>query len=418
MGNLDAPQILLGTAAITWAVMGLALRKPGSPHQWLSITMRLGAVLATIDLLTNTQLGTPVGAMIVAVATASALAKKQVVLEPQAAMTASNVITTADALDAEANHLSSTDIMRGLRTPLTSVLAAAQLAEGCSDQESSAATLVQLRSYGRQLAGAMSDIDDLGNLLRGELEVTETAFDLHEILSHCIHDITPVALEREVTLRYDASPSLPQWVQGDATRISQLFARVLQLATVRCTIGPVNISAASNDGKIHLALLNQHAGLEDPDGLGLMFARELAQALGGALHLRARDDGGSEFHIELPVQLAADWEIELLEVDAQKSAKPTSLADYQVRGNVLLITENHDHQHLLVRVLSQSGAVVTAAENRDMAVHVLDTTSYDLVLIDIQSDRETGLDTAAELRSRGLTTPILAVTSDCSTKTL
>lgn len=428
MENLDAPQILLGTAAITWAAMGLALRKQDSSHQWLpmtrlaiarlSIALRFGAVLATIDLVTNTSFGTPIGAMMIAVATASALTKKQISLQSKAAMTGSNAISTADALDAETTDLSCNDIMRDLRTPLTSVLAAAQLAEGCSDQDSTDATLLQLRTYGRQLACAMSDIDDLGDLHRDELELTQTAFDLHEMLSYCMHEVAPIALEREVTMRYDASPNLPQWVQGDANRMSQLFARVLQLSTVRCTIGPVDICAAASDGKIHIALLNQHAGLEDPDGLGVMFARKLAEALGGALHLRDRDDGGSEFHIEMPLQLAADWEIELLKDDAKKSTKPASLAGYQVCGNVLLITDNHDHQNLLVQVMSKSGAVVTAAENREMAVHVLDNTSYDLVLLDMQTDNGTGIKTAEELRSRGLTTPLIAVTSDCSTTAL
>jgi CheY-like chemotaxis protein/signal transduction histidine kinase len=413
--DIATPQMLLASATATWAILGLSLRSRRSVEPMLSVALRVGAILATVDLVTNTHFGMPIGAMLVAIAVARALSQPQLAELPVTGTQADKPLQPVTDEVPQNQDLLTPEIMRDLRAPLTSVLAAVELSDEDDGRAAHAATLLQLRTYGRQLANAINDIEDLGGLLRGELDLAEDTFDLQQLVLYCIDEVAPTTAEREVSLRYDPSPTLPQMVQGDPSRIRQLIARLLQLASVRCTIGPVDISASADENHIHIVLLNLHAGLEDPDGLGVMFARELAQALGGDLKLRARDDGGSEFHVTIAKKLPEDWEIELLAQDQQSSSPPQAVDGHKVQGSVLLISDHHDHQNLLARLLSQTGAMVSIAHNREMALHMMASTSPDLLLLDMQSDNQRGFSTITAIRELDVGIPILALTSDCST---
>jgi CheY-like chemotaxis protein len=84
----------------------------------------------------------------------------------------------------------------------------------------------------------------------------------------------------------------------------------------------------------------------------------------------------------------------------------------RVRGKVLLVDDSRDHQRLIGHLLARAGAEVTTAENGDVALHLLASTPFDLVLLDMQMPGKDGYATVAELRASGATTPVLALTAD------
>ena len=407
--------MLLATAAATLAVLGLGLRKRGAENATLSRAARISAVLATIDLVTGTHFGMPIAGMLLAIAVAVSLALPQRQKGTATVAPAATTVPAQPAASAASNReLSATDILQDLRAPLTSVLAALQISANDGNPESQSAAGIQLRTYGRQLAMAMADIEDLGVLLRGDINLSQDALHLGELLSSCIDELAPTMSDRELQLRFDLDPSLPPWLQGDPVRVRQLFSRVLQLATLRCSIGPVDVFASSDETNVHIVLLNYHAGVEDADALGMVFVQELTRTLGGLACLRARAQCGSEYHIVLPKVLPESWEIELQLGDAEASQQSQPHAALRVQGQVLLITDNHDHQTLLSKVLNQEGVEATTVAGRDLAMHVLPATQFDLVLLDMQSDGNTGITTAAAIRAQDITTPVVALTSDCS----
>jgi len=333
-------------------------------------------------------------------------------LRPARAAAAAPIPTPAStaAPTPAADNVSTTAAMRDLRNPLTSMLAAIDAAATREDQH---VGMQQLRAYAHQLAAAMTDIDDLENLLHGDLELAHDTYDLQKVLGNCIDEMAPLSIERDVQLRYDPSSSLPRWNVGDPSRVRQLFSRVLQLATDRCTIGPVDISASADEHHVHLVLLNVHAGLEDPDSLGVTLANGLAKVMGGGLQLRARADGGTEFHVQLPLVTAPAWEVELLNEDAETECGST-LRRHRVQGAVLLVTDQPDHQQLFSELLADTGAEATVAATADLALHLLCERSFDLVLLDMESDANRGVRTMRELRERTADTPVLGLTSDRS----
>lgn len=475
MESTDPSQFLLGCAAISWAAASAALFCRGNRAQKpLAACLMAGAMLATADAMSPANIALPLGAILIALG-AGALAWSAPLQAgtPKTSPSAKSYITaghdqeaahhtdqpTPDCAPSEApssahndestaveiasapaegdtnrgllglspaelptsqaqvegepTGLTTSDVMRNLRNPLTSVVAAMQLADPGEDNLSqpNAPAMMQLRTYSRQLSTAMADIEDLEALLHGEVDLADDVFNLQLLLRNCLAEVTPQTIEREVDIRYDASASLPQWVRGDPSRVRQLCSRVLQIATHRCTLGPVDICAASDNAHIHISLLNVHTDIEEHDGLGAVFARELARTMGGSLNITPRDNGGTEFSIKLPKELAPDWEIELLAEDAAATEQARPLASHRVSGNVLLITSNSDHQQLLSQIVGKTGAEVTTAGNRELAIAMLQEQAFDLLLLDMQGDGEDGLKTARIIRGQGAVVPIIALTS-------
>jgi len=306
------------------------------------------------------------------------------------------------------------DIVRDLREPLTSVLATATLADVGTTAEQQQAMLQQLRAYAREMNETLEDIDELDRLLRDRIDLADETFDLPRMLAACVAEIAPKAADRAVAMRIDVSPSLPRWVQGDPARTRHLVARLLQLASNRCTIGPVDVSAAADEHCLHVVLLNHHSGVEDPDSTGVVFAHELARAMGGRLSLRAREVGGTEFHLQLPKQLAPDWEVELQDepAAADDASAPPAANDAALHGRVLLVTGNPDHRRLLAAMLAEAGADVVTADSREVALLVATQQSCDLALVDMQMIGGDGARTVRELREHAPALPVLAISSE------
>lgn len=321
---------------------------------------------------------------------------------------------------APSSSLSAREVVRDLRSPITSMVAAIGLLSPGASQDERRRQLSTLQEYGRQLSTALTDLDDFENLLRGTIDLAEDAFDLSQLLQACVDEVTPSLADRGLRICLDPSPSLPRWVQGDPSRVRQLVTRVLHLATQHATVGSVDVTAAANDGQLHISFLHRNCTLPD-DGrsLGLMFCSQLALVLGGELSLQPAGDDGFQLLLKLPHRAAPAWEVELLEEDVERAAppaQPSGAPGAQVRGRVLLVEDSPDHQLLIGRLLDRAGAQVTVANTGEVALHLSEQQVFDLILLDMQMPGIDGYQTVRTWRERGLLTPVLALTADTSTE--
>lgn len=312
--------------------------------------------------------------------------------------------------------LTARDVVRDLRSPITSMVAAVGLLSPGASAEERRRQLSTLQEYGRQLSTALTDLDDFESLLRGTIDLAEDAFDLGQLLQACIDDVSPTLADRGLQVRLDPAPTLPRWVQGDPSRVRQLVTRMLHLATQHATVGTVDVTATAADGQLHVSILHRNATLpEDGRSLGLMFCTQLALVLGGELRLLPVGENGFQLLLQLPHRAAPAWEVDLLEEDGERStsspAAPEASAG-EVRGRVLLVEDSADHQLLLGRLLDKAGAQVTTADNGDVALHLTSEQTFDLILLDMQMPGMDGYETVRTWRQRGLVTPVLAVTAD------
>ena len=99
----------------------------------------------------------------------------------------------------------------------------------------------------------------------------------------------------------------------------------------------------------------------------------------------------------------------------QQQAKPAErIAPVRMRGDVrvLLAEDNPVNQRVAVRQLEKLGVAADAVANGVEAVEAVSRHDYDLLLMDVQMPEMDGFTAARELRKRGATLPIVALTAN------
>ncbi len=96
-----------------------------------------------------------------------------------------------------------------------------------------------------------------------------------------------------------------------------------------------------------------------------------------------------------------------------KDLTPVAKTPIQLDGRVLLVEDGPANARLTLMVLEKAGAEVTLVENgRDAVERVAAAEDpFDLILMDMQMPVMDGYAATRELRSRGYSTPIVALTA-------
>jgi two-component system sensor histidine kinase CiaH len=210
------------------------------------------------------------------------------------------------------------DASHELRTPLTIVRASvehlrrhrdrpvAEVGDALGDIESEVGHLTDL-------------VDDLLLLARSDSEVIQLRHepvDLAEVAGEALQRLRGHAEEVGVKLRLDAAPAP---VSGDADRLRQLVAILIDNAIRHSPAGGTVMVAINGEGRPRVSVEDEGGGIKPDDlphvfdrfwraadapsggtGLGLAIAAWIAEHHGGAIVPSNRPSGGACFELQLP----------------------------------------------------------------------------------------------------------------------
>ena len=217
------------------------------------------------------------------------------------------------------------NVAHDLRTPLTGLRGAAELALTRADASPAAAR--------EALAGCVEQADEVLRLLRALMEISEaeagmlrlekTACDLGDLARGAAGLYTEVAEGRRQRLAFESAGPVP--VVGDATRLRQAAANLIDNALKYTPDGgSVTVTAAVRDGAAVLEVRDTGPGVppdEQPRiwerlyrgdtsrsqrglGLGLSLVRAIVEAHGGRAEVSNVPGGGAVFALRLPLAAA------------------------------------------------------------------------------------------------------------------
>lgn len=253
-------------------------------------------------------------------------------------MTVENAVLRAleDARrEAEAGDAAKTDFLANtsheFRTPLTSLLAAAEmLAE--SDLDAGQAGLLEVvQRAGLRLLGLVDDVLDTSRLSAGRLRLRLGTVDVDGVLERVDAWAAPQARARGIGFRVVRADDAPRELHTDAARLEQVLghlvgnalkftdqgAVVLRVATTDDAGAPAVLFEVEDTGtgfpETRLESLFRPFGQLDPTatrrhggaGLGLSISRSLVALMGGRISARSTLGVGSTFGLVLPLACPA-----------------------------------------------------------------------------------------------------------------
>jgi PAS domain S-box-containing protein len=216
-----------------------------------------------------------------------------------------------------------------VRTPLTSVLGAAEmLAEANLDPGSAALVAIVQRSAAK-LHRLVNDILDVSRLEAGKLDVQETVISLHDVAVDAVTWAGPLAHKEGLTFTWSLDPALPALVYGDAMRISQVLTNLIGNALKFTEQGEVGLKVEIADTREHVidvrfTVEDSGIGIAEDQldrlfesftqvdtsttrkyggaGLGLAICQELVELMHGTLTVQSSPKTGSRFSFTLPLE--------------------------------------------------------------------------------------------------------------------
>ncbi len=216
-----------------------------------------------------------------------------------------------------------------LRTPLNSSLILSRLladnAKGNLDeQQTRHAELIY--SSGKDLLALINDILDLSKVEAGRLEIRPEDMSLQR-LAHGLEVLfQPQAVEKGLTFDVRVASDAPVHVVSDAQRVEQVLKNLLSNAFKFTNAGTVSLSIEPVDGGVAFTVSDSGIGISPEQqgiifeafrqadgsinrhfggtGLGLSISRNLAEVLGGHVHVQSEAGKGSRFTLWLPLNYA------------------------------------------------------------------------------------------------------------------
>jgi two-component system, cell cycle sensor histidine kinase PleC len=214
-----------------------------------------------------------------------------------------------------------------LRTPLNAIIGFSDLLQrqlyGALGNERYLEYVGDINASGLHLLAIINDILDLAKAEAGKLELREGVFDLAQCLQSCVQLCRGPADEGGVALRL-AVPDFHVQTRADERLLRQLVLNLISNAvkfTPRGGRVVVSIKADQREGiaidvidtgigiptehlervlrpfeQVERALSRSHGGT----GLGLPFAKKIAELHGGSIHLESEVDKGTHVAVRLP----------------------------------------------------------------------------------------------------------------------
>ena len=329
-----------------------------------------------------------------------------------------------------------------IRTPMNAIIGFANLLRrGVYDSEDERVEFLNtICASGEHLLALISDILDLSKIEAGCMTTETLPVSPHQLIADVVSITRVNALTKGLALDYSWIGPVPGRVMTDPAKFRQLLINLIGNAIKFTEHGGVQVIAKIAHDRRSLQIQVIDTGIGIPadkldsiftpfsqadasmtrrfggTGLGLSISRNIAEALGGSLTVESLPGEGSIFTAiidtgEIP-------ETELRESAPISDVIPKSECDNDSYDwiippgcRVLLVEDGDTNRRLIHKMLDRRGIEVTDAMNGQVGVDLATTREFDLILMDMQMPVKDGYAAAMELRSKGLTTPIVALTA-------
>ena len=265
-----------------------------------------------------------------------------------------------------------------------------------------------------QMARLLEDLLDVSRMTRGQFALRRERVSLRAVIEQAIEIAQPLVDAAGHTLEV-AGPAQPIDIEGDLTRLAQVFSNLLinaakyteprgrialavtrqgDEAVVSVSDNGIGISAEQMPrifemfGQARTAADGAQGGL----GIGLSLARGFVEMHGG--RISARSDGigqGSVFVVRLPVAQSAS---------SAESAAPAGVAIAAASGRrrVLIADDLRDSADTLALLLEAMGHEVHVAYDGAEALQAIETLRPEVALLDLGMPKLSGYEVCRRIR--------------------
>ncbi|MBH0036571.1 CHASE domain-containing protein [Pseudoalteromonas sp. NZS71_1] len=318
-----------------------------------------------------------------------------------------------------------------IRTPLNAVIGFSSLARETDSASTLIGYLDKINSSSKSLLNLINDILDISKIESQKLVIESIAFDLGALITRIDNMFEQSAVNKGINWQVNSKLPLNTWFIGDPMRIEQVLLNLCSNAIKFTSQGSVALNietefTAANKVQLVINVSDTGIGIKPSQhkklfnaftqadsstsrqfggtGLGLTIAKELSQLMGGEITLKSEIDKGSTFTFSIRLETTEPKKEHVITFD---NTNITSL-------DILVAEDNPVNQMVIKAMLGSLGIVPYIVENGELAVDIVKSQHFDLVLMDCQMPVMDGYRATALIRQfkTEQELPIIALTAD------
>ncbi|MFT5541648.1 MAG: PAS domain S-box-containing protein [Glaciecola sp.] len=364
--------------------------------------------------------------------------RKEVELATQEARTAAEDLANSKSLFlATMSH--------EIRTPMNGIIGLSELALNQTMSKNLRDYLLKILESSQGLLGILNDILNFSKLEIGHVSLENLTFTLDSILDSLRHTFSEKALAKSIQFVIDIDTDVPRDLIGDELRLRQILFNLTSNAIKFTNKGQVTISISlqrlqNNTVSLHFAVSDTGMGIDHNGinklfkpfsqvdssitrrfggtGLGLAISHDLLKIMGGEFTVISEPDRGSNFSFELNFELATPTRRRNEKRKNKKLAGVLSKQLYESASSitgaeVLVVEDNEINQIVVTELLALAGIRCTIANHGREALDIMQTHSFDAVLMDMQMPVMGGIEATTHIRQNPdyVNLPVIALTA-------
>lgn len=301
------------------------------------------------------------------------------------------------------------NVSHEIKTPLNSIVSAINLLRNKTLGTESDELVEIINQSSQQLNITLNNVLDYYKVKNNLLNLDNLKFSTVSMLEELYSQFSNKAKEKGLSMVFETSEDLPEFLIGDEIRLKQILFNLLENAIKFTEKGSIKLNAGilgshKNLKKVCFRISDSGTGINSTEieniwrafavgeksysrkyqgiGMGLVLSKKLCELMGGDISIKETSPEGTtfEFHVLLKTN-------DIDNEDVKKEVK-----------KILLVEDNIINLKLTKTLLSRSGFEVDVAENGIEAIRKFEQQDYDLILMDIQMPVMDGIEATRKIR--------------------
>ena len=217
-------------------------------------------------------------------------------------------------------------ITHDIKAPAASIAGFIDLLSEYVDQPKAVGYLQNISGSAKHLLQLVSALLDYHKLESGKAERHEVSFAPAALISECVAQMQPQAMEKKLTLATDVQVTESVLCRSDAFRIKQIVNNLVGNAIKYTDKGEVRVGVNIANRQLIISVKDTGCGMTPDEqqtvfnaftrlpgaqgkegvGLGLTITREIVTLLGGEINVQSAKGKGSTFTVSLPVNIVTN----------------------------------------------------------------------------------------------------------------
>lgn len=322
-----------------------------------------------------------------------------------------------------------------IRTPLNAIV-------GFSECMLPSTDLAEIKGFANDIVDAshnlleiVNGILDISKIEANKMEIIPKEYNPREVFNSLCKLVKPRIGDKPITFKANISPDLPGILKGDMGKVKQIILNLLTNAAKYTDKGEIEFNVTCVNRQdikkclLYIAVKDTGRGIKKEDisklfnkferidedrnttiegtGLGLAITKNLAEMMGGKITVDSKFESGSVFRVYL------EQEIISMEIPEDKTEEIEIDYNANPGKRILIVDDSKINLKVANQILKPYNFNVKLVESGFEALEIMESQTFDLILMDIMMPKMNGVETLRRLKSiEGFDIPVIALTAD------